>query len=115
MHVPSCVGFDALKSVAPLLVAVPVAKLTLYESPLLSASSTQPSTPGLGGTSATDPSLPEIVTLIRNTPSLLFSCTLATGPFSPFGSAYLNPFCGSPLQNGLDVRGLVAAGRLKTW
>jgi len=33
IQVPSCVGRDTLKSVAALLVTVPLAKLMLYESP----------------------------------------------------------------------------------
>src|SRR5438093_2087696 len=102
-HEPSLVGFTTLNRTAPLFVTWPLANCTLYESPPTMVKRAQPSEPGLGGTTATGPSLPSTVTLIWKTPFRSLSWALFTGPFSPFGSRYLKPFSGSPLQKAVPA------------
>src|SRR5215467_1602755 len=51
-----------------------------------------PCVPGFGGTMFTEPCLPEMMTLIWNTPpGVRLICAFLTAPFAPVGSEYLKP------------------------
>src|SRR5262249_39275251 len=88
-HDPAVVGFETLKSSAPLFVTLPLANWMLYESPPPIVSRTQASEPGSGGTTSTAPSLASMATLIWKTPFLTLIRALFTGPLAPFESLYL--------------------------
>src|SRR5262245_58183383 len=116
MHEPAVAGFVTLYCVAALLSLTPSAKRTLYESPLPISNRAQAPLPAFGGTTETAPCLASTTIFIVNVlfGDLLIWKTL-TGPFSPFESLYLKPLLASPLQNGLPVVGLTAAGSVNVW
>jgi hypothetical protein len=113
-QVPSSAGFDTLNKPS-LFVIFPSSgpKRTLYESPPVSWSSTQPLSPGLGGTTDTSfgpgppdavPFLPFALNAMVKTPFLLFLiAACATAPFSPLESLYLNPEVALPVQKGFPL------------